>query len=386
MTTPIRRPFRFASLVLGFGLWPALARAQAASSVVSAGTGVARGTVYDSAGGVLSGATVFGVGTAVRARTAENGVFRLERLPVGRATLEIRRFGFAPRSVDVDVVRGADVRVDVRLLSIPQRLQIVEVRERPTASSSRLAGYNERRLKKVGYFITRERIDQANSRHLTDLLTQIPGVRFFSERGGPTHSLRLRGARCPPLVFIDGSPATSGEFDLDNVDLGMVEGIEVYPDMMSIPPELLGPRDLDRCGVIAIWSRPFRPRPAPPKRPDVDAEQLVAQKIAFTTNEVDVPARLQPGTGLPVYPQSLWEAAIDGRAVLEFMVDSTGAVASETIETVSSTHQLFTSAARAALSTAEFIPAIRGGRSVAQIVQLPFVFTPPSKVSGRPPN
>ncbi len=386
MTTGIARPFQFAALVaalaLGLTLYPKPATAQARN----AGVGVVRGTVYDSAGGVLSGATVFVIGSATRARTTENGTFQLNALPAGVVKLEVRRFGFAPRSVDVEVTAGGDARVDLRLTSIPQRLQVVEVRERPTASSSRLAGYNERRLKKVGYFITRERIDRANSRHLTDLLAQIPGVRFFSERGGPTHSLRLRGARCPPLVFVDGSPATSGEFDLDNVDPGSVEGVEVYPDMMSIPPELLGPRDLDRCGVIAIWSRPFRPRPPAAKPPDVDAEQLVVRKIAFMTNEVDVPAHLQPGTGLPLYPESLWEAAVEGRTVLEFMVDSTGAVMPETIEMVSSTHQLFTSAARAALSTAEFVPAIRGGRPVAQIVQLPFVFTAPSKDSGRPPR
>lgn len=383
MTTPTLRRFQFAAIVLGLSLGAPRTYAQ----VPATGTGAIRGTVYDSAGGALAGATVSVVGSDVHARTGENGAFRLGKVSVGRVRLEVRRLGFSPRVVEADIALGGDTHVDVLLSAIPQRLDVVDVRERPTASNSRLAGYNERRLKKVGYFITRERIDGANSRRLTDLLSQVPGIRFFPQRGGPTHSVRLRGARCPPLVFIDGSPATSGEFDLDNVDPSTVEGIEVYPDMMSIPPELLGPRDLDRCGVIAIWSRPFRPRPQRAKNAEGDAEQLVARKIAFLASEVDVPARLQSGTGVAVYPESLWQAAIDGRAVLEFMVDSAGTVLTETIQTVSSTHQLFTTAARDALSTAEFSPAMRGGHAVAQIVQLPFVFTVPTKESARrPPN
>jgi TonB family protein len=383
MTTPLVRRFEFALVVLGLGLRAPAAFAQVAQSA----SGAVRGLVSDSAGGAIAGATIFVLGSELHARTAESGAFRLDKVPVGRVRLEVRRFGFAPRIIEAEVLAGVDIRLDVLLSSIPQRLEVVEVRERPSASNARLAGYNERRLKKVGYFITRERIDAANSRRLTDLLSQVPGVRFFSQRGGPTHSVRLRGARCPPLVFLDGSPATSGEFDLDNVDPGTVEGIEVYPDMMSIPPELLGPRDLDRCGVIAIWSRPFRPRAQLAKRAEGDAEQLVARKIAFLASEVDVPARLEPGTGIPFYPESLWNAAVDGRAMLEFMVDSAGTILMETIQTVSSTHQLFTMAARDALNTAEFSPALRGGQRVAQIVQLPFIFTaPPKGRTRRPPN
>ena len=381
MTTPILRRLQFAVVALGLGL----NSPRAAAQVAGVATGVIRGMVSDSAGGAIAGATIFVLGSELHARTAESGAFRLEKVPVGRVRIEVRRLGFAAKVIETEVTVGVDSRLDVLLASIPQRLDIVEVRERPSASNARLAGYNERRLKKVGYFITRERIDGSNSRRLTDLLAQVPGVRFFSQRGGPTHSVRLRGARCPPLVFIDGSPATSGEFDLDNVDPGTVEGIEVYPDMMSIPPELLGPRDLDRCGVIAIWSRPFRPRTQLAKRVEGDAEQLVARKIAFVASEVDSPARLQPGTGVPLYPESLWEAAIDGRAVLEFLVDSAGSIRMETIQIVSSTHQLFATAAREALNTAEFTPALRGGRTVAQIVQLPFVFAVPGRAPTRRP-
>lgn len=368
MTRTIARRVRVTATLLWTTGVPSLVVAQ------GVGKGSIRGTVHDSVGGVIAGATIVVVGSTVAARSAENGSFRLDSIPAGRVRLQVHRLGFSPRTLETDVAAALESRVEISLSPVPQRLGPVQVSERRTSSDERLAGYNARRERKVGYFVTRERIEAASSRRLTDLLSEIPGVRFFSERGGPARALRLRGAKCPPLVFLDGSPATAGEFDLDIIDPSTVEGIEIYPDMMSVPPELLGPRDLDQCGVIAIWSRPFRPRPRPPRRTGADPAQLVADHLAFTEGDVDVPARLQAGSGYPFYPDSLWEAGVEGRAVLEFVVDSTGSLIAETIRIVSTTHPLFAAAARDALLSAAFVPAMRRGQRVAQLVQLPFVF------------
>ena len=368
MTRTIARRVRVTATLLWTTGVPSLVVAQ------GVGKGSIRGTVHDSVGGVIAGATIVVVGSTVSARSAENGSFRLDSIPAGRVRLQVHRLGFSPRTLETDVAAALESRVEISLSPVPQRLGPVQVSERRTSSDERLAGYNARRERKVGYFVTRERIEAASSRRLTDLLSEIPGVRFFSERGGPARALRLRGAKCPPLVFLDGSPATAGEFDLDIIDPSTVEGIEIYPDMMSVPPELLGPRDLDQCGVIAIWSRPFRPRPRPPRRTGADPAQLVADHLAFTEGDVDVPARLQAGSGFPFYPDSLWEAGVEGRAVLEFVVDSTGSLIAETIRIVSTTHPLFAAAARDALLSAAFVPAMRRGQRVAQLVQLPFVF------------
>jgi TonB family protein len=377
MTTPIVRGVRVAAVALAIVASPSLMLAQPTAGSI-------RGTVRDSMGGAIVGATISVDGSTISTRSSNAGAFRLDAVPAGRLKLAVRRLGFAAKVMEVDVAPAVELRLAILLSPIPQQLEVVEVSEHRTSSDERLAGYNARRQRKVGYFVTRERIETANSRRLTDMLAEIPGVRFFSERGGPNRALRLRGARCPPLVFLDGSPATSGEFDLDNIDPATVEGIEVYPDMMSVPPELLGPRDLDRCGVIAVWSRPFRPRPRISAREEVDPAQLVAQNAAFVTGDVDVPARLQAGTGLPVYPESLWVAGLGGRAMLEFIVDTTGSIVEETIRTVSTTHPLFAAAAREALATAQFVPAMRRGRRVAQLVQLPVVFTVSAAARSRP--
>jgi len=62
------------------------------------------------------------------------------------------------------------------------------------------------------------------------------------------------------MFYLDGFPATSGPMDLDMIDLSGVEGIEVYAGMTSIPAEFMGVVGGEQCGVIAVWSRPTRPR------------------------------------------------------------------------------------------------------------------------------
>ena len=61
----------------------------------------------------------------------------------------------------------------------------------------------------------------------------------------------------------------------------------------------------------------------------------------------------------------------------EFVVGTDGTVEMDTYGVVSSTHPLFTEAVRQALQGATFIPAVKDGRVVRQVVHLPFRFAPP---------
>ena len=71
------------------------------------------------------------------------------------------------------------------------------------------------------------------------------------------------------------------------------------------------------------------------------------------------------------------ETANGGVVVAEFVVDTTGRVEPETFSVVSSPHLLFSHAVYEAIAPARFTPARRGGRSVRQVVQMRFRFTPP---------
>jgi TonB family protein len=379
--SPRRHPFRMASLVEGLaaisigvpaGLW-------------AQGTGIVSGTVRDSLGGAIAGVEVTVDGSRLRGLTNERGIYRLIEVPGGAAGLTIRRLGFRPTRISVDVIVGAVTSMDVRLHAVAQRLAPIAIRERANASDSRLSGFNARRARNGGHFITRERIGRMNSFSFTDLLREVPGVRIARTRNA-TKSVRLRGASCAPLVFIDGSPASAGEFDLESVDLGSVEAVEVYSSSSTVPPELVGPRGLFRCGVIGIWSRPSRPSPRRQrgKRAALDLDSLIASPDIYTAEQVDVAVVPLSDGPTPGYPDSLWEVGVSGRVVAEFIVGADGLVEQSTVGIVSSTHPAFTEAVRSALEAAEFSAAILNGRAVRQVVQLPFDFEAPP--STRPLN
>ena len=337
------------------------------------------GQVVDPGGGGIRDADVRLVGTTRHVLTDFDGRFRFIDAPDGPLVLQVRRLGFRPESTAVDSARGQSrPTVTIRLTPIAQQLSAVTIDARHEAFDSRLAGFERRRALNVGHFITRERIDRQNSANLTDLLREVPGVRVGTLTG-MDHAVRIRGSRCPPLVWIDGFPARAAELDLDMMDPTTVEGVEIYSSGSSVPQEFLGNGAEAACGVIVIWSRPARSkrtreRPSPSPAKSVDLESLVQSGAVFAASQVEVRALPDSGTLAPEYPDSLWRAGAEGRVVLEFVVDSTGVVEERTIRVVVATHALLAESARRAVTGAHFTPASLAGRHVRQIVQAPFEF------------
>lgn len=93
----------------------------------------------------------------------------------------------------------------------------------------------------------------------------------------------------------------------------------------------------------------------------------------FRGPQVERAAALE-GTVAPRYPAMLRERGIEGSVTLRFVVDTAGRVEPASVVVVSSTHELFAAAARAALPRLRFTPAAAGGRHVRQLVELPFTF------------
>ncbi len=346
-------------------------------------TATVTGVVRDSSGRAIPGVNVGVAGGGFRVSTDDSGRYRIAGIVAGPATLTARRIGYRPTAQRVRLAAGEPSVVDFRLGMTTAALAEVRVTERREVWESRLAGFHARSKMQIGHFVTRDRIERANSSTLTDLLREIPGVRIGPVRN-EGRAIHLRGATCAPLVFVDGFPATAGEFDLDIIDVRTVEGIEVYGGMASIPAELTGPRELDRCGVIAVWSRPARPRSQAGGSAAGAAGAASAAGAAeggegaegyFTPDQVDDRAALDSGTLEPQYPDSLYRAKIAGEVVVEFVVDTVGLADPATVEILSSTDDLFSRAVREGLAGATFSPARRKGRRVRQLMQLPVAFT-----------
>ncbi|OLC85930.1 MAG: hypothetical protein AUG85_00825 [Gemmatimonadetes bacterium 13_1_20CM_4_66_11] len=77
---------------------------------------------------------------------------------------------------------------------------------------------------------------------------------------------------------------------------------------------------------------------------------------------------------LPRYPELLRQAGIQGRVLLEAIVDTTGQVLRDSILVVSATQSEFVAAARQALLTTLFRPAFVAGRAVRTRVRIPYEF------------
>jgi len=77
---------------------------------------------------------------------------------------------------------------------------------------------------------------------------------------------------------------------------------------------------------------------------------------------------------LPVYPDLLRQAGVQGRVVLEAVVDTTGRVLAPSISIVSATNPGFIAPARQALVATLFRPAMIGGTAVRMRVRIPYEF------------
>ena len=335
-------------------------------------------TVHDSIGQGIMGAAVEVKGTDIRGTTDAKGQVRFTAIRMGETTLLVRRLGFSPASAVINVDPRVPAVADVTLTRIVQHLSPVVIRGSASEYTGRLAGFYRRRQMGNGHFLTMLEIEKYHSSHFSDVMRRIPGVRIVSTRMIP-HAVRFRSNDngCWPLVWLDGSPLPAGEFDVDFISPNTVQAVEVYAGAATIPPQFMGARGLGSCGVIVIWSKEGQLKPKKSKKQVTAAElaELVSALKVFTADQVDVAA--QPDSTTPVtleYPEELFVQAISGHATVEFVVAPTGKVEMETFGVISSTHELFTRSVRTALEQARFIPAMKDGRKVRQVVQWPVAF------------
>jgi TonB family protein len=343
-------------------------------------------TVNDSSGVGIADVQLSVAGTTTIGATDEHGALRLTGVPAGPETIDARRLGFRPASIQVTVAPNATTAATITLVAVAQRLSPILVRGTVHASTHRLAGFYQRRQLGVGHFFTHDQIEKQHLYRLSDLFRRIPGMRITST-DVIQNAVRMRGESCAPLVWMDGNPLAAAEFDLDAVTPESVDAMEVYSGLAEVPPGFMGPNGLGSCGVIVIWSRVGERKPKQSTRTvtPTDLAKLVASLKVYTADEVDVPARPDStNSAQPVYPESLYAAHVSGHVVAEFVVDTTGQVLMQSFGAISSTHPDFTEAVRRAISGASYIPASLDGRLVKQVVYQPFTFVADS--SAAPPG
>lgn len=348
------------------------------------GTGGIRGVVRDSTGSAIIGVQISMPGTSLVAESDDSGRFELAKVRPGMLSMRFRRLGFQPDTIDLMVMAGQTVPLDVVMSRLAVGLTPVVVRGRSDLTGWR-QGFYQRKDLGTGHFFTADDIARRNPGQMTDMFRMIPGVTVAPSQGMIRNQLRFRGSRgCAPLTWLDGSPLASGEFDMDALSPNSIEAFEVYtgsivPARFAVAPGI-GPRT---CGVVVIWSKEGQRRPKRPganaKSPASEIAKLVDDRQIYTAAQVDIAARqdsLKPVR--PVYPDALYEAQIAGKVMIEFIVTASGEVDTERLSVVFATHPDFVESVKRALEDAVYIPGIRGGYPVHQVVLHEFKFVPDS--------
>ena len=368
---------------------PGLSRAYAQSG--SSESGAVRLQVRSVGGIPLDGAQLRIVATDPWLESDERGLFVVTRVPAGNAWLRVRRIGYRPDSLLIVTSSGKTVDTVMTMERVAVDLAPVTVLGRRN-SQGPMAGFYRRQATGSGRYFTRADIERRAPFNLTDLLRGIPGIRINSRQ--QTNSVRIRGSRCNPLVWLDGQGLFATDIDLDVLDPMSFDGVEVY-STASVPVEFQGnQRASSSCGTILLWTRQGEPRKASaPQRkkgepsPAAQIARLLDELKVYTATDVDTVARIDSmSVILPEYPDSLYEARAPGRLLAEFIVSANGTVIIESYSAVTTTHRDLVEPVRRALAAQRFVPAVRQGKAVQQVLQLPFTFVPDSTARRRKQN
>lgn len=245
-------------------------------AILLAGTLLSAELASAQAGGIVSGtvtaankmpipeARVRLVGTNLATVTRIDGAFQVAQIPVGAQTLEVMMIGYTPKRMPVDVAAGATLEVSFILDPVP--LETVRVTAASTFSPG-MAGFEERRARRLGRFFTREDIDKMQARQVTDVLRRVPGMQIqvgsgaFSGGSQTAQSGRTVGTSgsrtCPMAYYVNGVAfPLSSDIPINHyVATDDVAAIEVYSGASQIPPQFNSSMFNSRCGVVVIWTR-----------------------------------------------------------------------------------------------------------------------------------
>lgn len=193
-------------------------------------------------------------------QTTADGRFEFMVQLVSSVRLRVQKPGFKDALTPLLHFDGhgfydVEVRLDPDIILLAP-LEVV-ARAAPLASPG-LAGFEFRRAKGVGRYITRQEIEQRRPGYVTDMLLSLPGIRLVSDGPGHRRVITMGRRGCPSQLFVDGflinPPGGPVQLVLDDAVIPeSIEGIEIYDGFSTIPAEFLTPAAA--CGVIVVWTR-----------------------------------------------------------------------------------------------------------------------------------
>jgi TonB family protein len=111
----------------------------------------------------------------------------------------------------------------------------------------------------------------------------------------------------------------------------------------------------------------------------VTAPQQVSDTTAFFEFQVEQPVLAATQNPVPEYPEALKKAKVEGKVLVQFVVNPDGLADMGTFKVLKSSNDLFTQSVKKVLPSLRFVPAKVGDKAVRQLVQMPFGFTLPQE-------
>lgn len=207
VAAPVIRTLLF--VILGAVVIPAASMAQRPQSTEvpdSLRSSIA-GSLRDSLGFPVVGASVFITPGGYIYRTDSAGKFTARSIPPGAVTIGIRKPGFSPLQSRVSLHVGVDLALDLVMQRVPQMLAEVEVRADRQCQRYSLDGILCRREQYSGVFMNRlEILEKAKEVEWTWLLLRdTPGFRQ-SLHGDPRYVESTTRWRCIKAIYDGGFP------------------------------------------------------------------------------------------------------------------------------------------------------------------------------------
>jgi hypothetical protein len=246
---------------------------------IAAQTSSLFGTVRDSAGAGVANARVAAPKLSIAVATDSLGIYELTGLTAAVHLIVVSRPGFVTDSIELAFAPDKAYRRVFTLVPSVAALDPVETKAEATvAVPMHVRAFEDRRSKGIGNYWTAEDFEKQKSRKLADFIARVPGVRIARGRSGEAWVERGRGPAgfrpgqrpgmvdetqgatqsCFAVVYVDGTVMYSGRsgeplFNINDLDLGNLAGVEYYASASTIPPDFNGPRSA--CGALAIWTK-----------------------------------------------------------------------------------------------------------------------------------
>jgi hypothetical protein len=214
------------------------------------------GTVRDSLGLPVTGASVLITPGGSIFRTDSAGKFHARNIAPGSTTLAVRKLGFAPLQSQVSLHIGVDLALDLVMQRLPQMLAEVEVRADRECARFSIEGILCRRESGIGYFMNRQEVLEKSQGivHRNLILRDVPGFRQ-NLNGTPTTVESIVGWRCWRIIYDGGFPYSYNPIPKPTD----IYAVEVYQ-----PPDI--PKEYQHqywgksgkssapCTLVVMWS------------------------------------------------------------------------------------------------------------------------------------